>query len=134
MRKWIGMILGLLVVMPAYATWQVANPFQGTPDHQYIRPEIGNTSYPEGYVAHPLYSISVERGTLKENVERLVHKYDWKVKWQFKKAYPVLINTEMSGPSFISVMDQLLSHYSLKATYNDTDRVVTVSYRKSRLR
>lgn len=132
MRQLIMIVVSALIAMPVYATWQVANPLQGTAKQKHVQPEIGNTSYPMDYVIHPRYVVHIEKGSLKNNVERIAQKYRWRVKWSVSpKTYQVLTQTEIGGSSFKMIMDQLLNNYSLKGSYNNRKRMVVISQQKS---
>jgi hypothetical protein len=126
MRGFLGVCIGLFIIMPVYATWQVANPFQGTVLHQYVSPEVGDTSYPQNYVANPQYSVEITKGLLKKNVGNIAEKYQWQVKWLVSKRYFVLINTTIGGSNFSSMMDQLLNNYPLRVAYDEKNHLMTV--------
>lgn len=126
MRRLTIICIGFFMIMPAYATWQLANPFQGTPAHKHVAPEVGDTSYPETYVSHPQYVVSLQKGFLKENVMRIAGKYHWKVQWIVPTHYRILSNAELSGSSFKMVMDQLIENYPVKVTYDDSNRTMMV--------
>lgn len=121
-----GLILGCLP-LTSFATWQIADPYHGTKMHKSILPDrITTSDLPKEYTDKKC-SASLEKGLLKDNIERTAHEYHWSVRWNAREDYSLLLETKLTGPSFPSVMDRLLSHYPLKAKYNRYSKVMTVS-------
>lgn len=127
MRKLIMIFVGLLISMPLYATWQLANPYQGTQYHKNVNPDIGDTSYPESYTLVPQYVVCIKKGYLRENVERIAEYYGWTVYWREMKRYFVLTDSEIGGSSFQMIMKELLDNYPVRVIYNNENKVITVS-------
>src|SRR5690349_21833708 len=93
-------ISAFLLAIPAIcmAGWEVARPNQAIPNEPFFQagtqqPEAafipttyGSNSFPNqfanlGRPATPLYAISVS-GSLKENIQRIMERYHWKVVWK----------------------------------------------------
>lgn len=106
-------ILSLVCSLPlaAMASYQVASPARGVPT-QKAKQALG---YPAQYSGKVVASI--QKGHLYNNVNRISAANDWHLQWNIKQKYPVLINTTIAGGDFKQVMNQLLSHYPVKATY-----------------
>jgi hypothetical protein len=73
------------------------------------------------------YAISVS-GSLKENVERIMHRYHWKVIW--KAPYDYNFDGRVTGTSLPSVVEKLLNPFPLQATLYMSNRTMTVTPRK----
>ncbi|MGD9107755.1 MAG: hypothetical protein PVI75_01110 [Gammaproteobacteria bacterium] len=109
---WILVIL-VLIPLTSSAIWQIADPAHGT-GRRY---EHG-VDYPQQYVNGAIISFKLRKGLLKENVFRIACKYRWKVRWLAPNKYYVTLATKIVGPTFPIVMNGLLSHYPLRATYD----------------
>jgi len=116
----------LFLPMMSFAVWQVADPYRGTQLERYVSPQLGKTNYPDHYYTNPNYTIHVQKGWLMKEVTRIAKEYNWTVKWHAPQNYPVLLESELSGPSFSEVMSVLLSHYDLKARYDRQHCIMTV--------
>ncbi|MGD9152876.1 MAG: hypothetical protein PVG30_04365 [Gammaproteobacteria bacterium] len=115
MYKKIMWILVILVLIPltSFAVWQIADPFHVTRCHCK-----SNVDYPQQYVNGAIISFKLRKGLLKENVICFAGKYRWKVRWLAPNKYYVTLATKIVGPTFPIVMNRLLSHYPLRATYD----------------
>lgn len=115
----------LLSLMPfaAYATWQVADASHGTNLSQPS--DLSSKDYPKALQDQA--SIQLQKGSLRDNVERAAAENNWEVIWHADDQYRVLTKSTFSGPDFSTVMDQLLSHYHLRASFDDNNCVMTVS-------
>lgn len=119
-------MLALLLPIISFATWQIADPYRGTKLERYVTPEFGKTDYPGHYYSNPNYTIHIKKGILMHEVKRIAGEYNWTVKWKAPQEYPVLLETDLAGPSFSEVMNMLLSHYALKAKYDYSHCIMTV--------
>ena len=127
-KRFLGMIV-LLILIPliASATWQIADPLHGVKSrYLYSSPR---TDHPQKYANGTLILFKLRKGLLKNNILRFAKKYNWRVTWRTANNYYVMLNTKMVGPKFRMVMDQLLAHYPLYASYNTYNRRMVV-YKK----
>ena len=67
-----------------------------------------------------------KKGQLSENVWRLADKYNWRVEWLANDKYKVLLQTEISGSDFASMMNLLMQNYPLRVSYDNKKHVMTV--------
>lgn len=116
------MVFGMAPIM-SYATWQVADASHGTNLSQPS--DLSSRDYPKAL--QDQVSIQVQKGSLRDNVERAAQENNWEVIWHADDQYSVLTESTFSGPDFSTVMGQLLSHYHLKASFDDNNCVMTVS-------
>src|SRR5690348_2924111 len=86
-----------LLILPTitFAGWQVASPSRSAPTEPFFQagtkqnstfiPSYGSQSFPNRFanLGKPaaVYAISVS-GSLKENIERIMDRYHWKVIWK----------------------------------------------------
>jgi hypothetical protein len=126
MRFIITMLLLLVIASPSYATWQVANPYQGTLKHFTVNPFIGKTSYPIYFGNHTQYTLTLKQDWLSSNIFRIAAQYHWRVQWLAKTDYPVLTSRQISGFTFPVMMNELLHNYPLKATYDDAQQLLSI--------
>lgn len=118
MYRFLWIVAGLILVpMVTLAVWQVADSLHGTKSYSGVA-HIKCGDHPCRYANRSKFSFKLRKGLLKDNVYRLANKYNWRVAWQVPNNYRVLLNTEIVGATFPVVMNQLLSHYPLRATYN----------------
>jgi hypothetical protein len=75
-----------------------------------------------------VYAISVS-GSLKENIERIMHRYHWKVVWKAPHDYN--FDGRVTGSSLPNVMEKLLKPFPLQAVLYMSNRTMTVVPRKS---
>lgn len=131
-----------LLFLPAIAMagWQVANPkcaaptepfFQaGTQQKVAVVPAYGSTVYPNRFSGYgkpaAVYAISVS-GSLKENVERIMERYRWRVVW--KAPYDFNFDGRVTGSSLPDVIQKLLKPFPLQATLYMSNRTMTVTPR-----
>jgi hypothetical protein len=119
-----------LCLMPfwAFAGWQVASPGTAVPREPFFQPGYGNSAGPTQYggnVRRPaaVYAISMS-GSLKENLERIMGRYHWKVIW--KADYDFNFDGRVSGSSLSKVVEKLLQPFPLQAVMYMSNRTVTV--------
>ncbi|HEX2548403.1 MAG TPA: hypothetical protein VHM20_01140 [Gammaproteobacteria bacterium] len=70
-----------------------------------------------------VYAISVS-GSLKENIERIMDRYHWKVVW--KAPYDYNFDGRVTGASLPSVMEQLLNPFPLQAVLYMSNRTMAI--------
>lgn len=129
-----------LLVLPfvANAGWQVSKPessiprepfFQaGTPQKISVVPSTyASASFPNQYAnlgqPAPVYAVSIS-GSLKENLERIMSRYHWKVIW--KAPYDYNFDGRVTGASLPNVVEKLLQPFPLQAVMYTSNRTLTV--------
>jgi len=135
----------LLIAIPtiAMAGWQVATPQASVPSEPFFQagsqqdtsfvavPVSGGPALPNQFanLGRPaaVYAISVS-GSLKENIERIMDRYHWKVVW--KVPYDYNFDGRVTGSSLPNVIAKLLSPFPLQATLYMSNRTMTVVPRK----
>ena len=144
MKQLTAKLTVLLLLMPACvsAGWQVAKPSAVMPEQPFFQAGIQqSTPFPSTYSSskfpnryanygHPAatYAISVS-GSLKENVERIMDRYHWKVIW--KAPYDYNFDGRVTGASLPNVMEKLLKPFPLQAVMYMSNRTMTVIPRKA---
>jgi len=73
--------------------------------------------------ASPVYAISIS-GSLKENLERIMHRYNWKVVW--KAPYDYNFDGRITGTSLPTVIEKLLKPFPLQAQMYMSNRTLAV--------
>jgi hypothetical protein len=123
----------------AFAGWQVARPEGAVPNEPFFQagyqqsytPSYGTSAFPDQFsnLGKPaeVYAISVS-GSLKENVERIMDRYHWKVIW--KAPYDYNFDGRVTGTSLPNVMEKLLKPFPLQAVLYMSNRTMTVVPRK----
>ncbi len=126
------------------AGWQVAQPQTATPPsntaffqagyqkNSALAPAYNSASLPAGHFANlstpvSVYAISVS-GSIKENIERIMDRYHWKVIWQ--APYDYNFDGRVSGSSLPNVMEKLLNPFPLQGTLYMSNRTMKVTARK----
>lgn len=131
----------ILVPTLALAGWQVARPTTAMPSEPFFQagvqqdstfiPTAGSSSFPNQFssLGRPaaVYAISVS-GSLKENVERIMDRYHWKVIW--KAPYDYNFDGRVTGSSLPNVIEKLLAPFPLQAVLYMSNRTMTISPRK----
>ena len=135
-----------LIPLTAIAAWQVATPvsaeppsrepfFQAGAEH---RPAIthapyGHARYPNEYANFgsptPIYAVSIS-GSLKQNIERIMRRYNWKVVW--KAPYDYNFDGKVTGSSLPNVIQKVLQPFPLQAVMYMSNRTVAVVPRQIR--
>lgn len=143
MKRFIQQISALLVMLPtiALAGWQVAQPQTAAPSSPFFQagmqqspafvPSYSSATLPNRF-AHlgkpaATYAISIS-GSLKENLERIMERYHWKVVWQ--APYDYNFDGRITGSSLPDVIQKLLQPFPLQAVMYMSNRTVTVIPRK----
>lgn len=131
----------LVIPMLAFAGWQVAKPEASVPNEPFFQagyqqnnafmPSYGSAAFPNQFanLGRPaaVYAISVS-GSLKENIERIMDRYHWKVIW--KAPYDYNFDGRVHGSSLPNVMEKLLKPFPLQAVLYLSNRTMTVMPRK----
>lgn len=131
----------LIVPLAASAGWQVAKPEQAVPNEPFFQAgfketpvmasSYGTAAFPNQFASlgrpAEVYAISVS-GSLKENIERIMDRYHWKVIW--KAPYDYNFDGRVTGTSLPNVMEKLLKPFPLQAVLYMSNRTMTVEPRK----
>ncbi len=142
MKRLIAWISALLLTIPAIAMagWQVANPERTVPNEPFFQagvqrdrafvPAYGSSAFPNRFANYgrpaAVYAISVS-GSLKENLERIMDRYHWKVIW--KAPYDYNFDGRVTGSSLPNVIQKLLKPFPLQAQLYMQNRTMTVVQR-----
>lgn len=143
MKYLVTKVSALLLTIPtiALAGWQVAKPESTIPNEPFFQagyqqdtpsaPAYGSSAFPDQFanLGRPaaVYAISVS-GSLKENIERIMDRYHWKVVW--KAPYDYNFDGRVTGTSLPNVMEKLLKPFPLQAVLYMSNRTMTVVPRK----
>jgi hypothetical protein len=143
MKCLIARLSAMLIMIPtiAMAGWQVAKPTSAIPSEPFFQagvqqnnsftPRYNNASFPDQFanLGRPaaVYAISVS-GSLKENLERIMDRYHWKIVW--KVAYDYNFDGRVTGTSLPNVIEKLLGPFPLQATLYMSNRTMIVTPRK----
>lgn len=121
------------------AAWEVAKPEAAIPRQPFFQAgtEQSTAFSPYGARAFPnrfssfgapaaRYAISVS-GSLKENIERIMGRYHWKVVWSVP--YDYNFDGRITGSSLPNVIEKLLKPFPLQAVLYMSNRVMEVKSR-----
>jgi hypothetical protein len=133
----------LLIALPviSFAGWQVAKPGAAIPSEPFFQagtqqntafvPSNGSNAFPNRFatLGRPaaIYAISLS-GSLKENLERIMDRYHWKVLW--KVPYDYNFDGRVTGSSLPDVIEKILQPFPLQARMYMSNRTMTVVPRK----
>ena len=141
MMKLSGLLLQIFLLffpLCAMAGWQVSKPesaiprepfFQaGTQQKTAFKPATyGSSAFPNQYArlgqAAPVYAVSIS-GSVKENLERIMGRYRWKVIW--KAPYDYNFDGRVTGSSLPNVVEKLLKPFPLQAVMYMSNRTIAV--------
>ncbi len=136
-----GLIISaFLFIIPlcVYAGWQVQQPESAVPREPFFQAgtasktafvpsAYGGESFPNQYanLGQPaaVYAVSIS-GSLKENLERIMGRYHWRVVW--KAPYDYNFDGRITGSSLPNVIEKLLQPFPLQAVMYMSNRTVTV--------
>ena len=142
MKCLVKKLFAFLIILPAiaHAGWQVASPASASSSEPFFQagPRQDSAFIPSNGGAFPnqfanlgrpaaVYAISVS-GSLKENVERIMDRYHWKVIW--KAPYDYNFDGRITGSSLPDVIQKLLGPFPLQAVLYMSNRTMTVVPRK----
>jgi hypothetical protein len=71
----------------------------------------------------PKYAVSIS-GSLKENIEHIMHRYHWRVVW--KAPYDYNFDGRVVGTSLPNVIDKLLQPFPLQAVMYMSNRTLAI--------
>lgn len=140
MKKYCLLINALLLITPiiASAGWEVSKPESAIPREPffqaaapsnvtYVPAAYSSTVFPNQYAnlgqAAPVYAISI-CGSLKENLERIMGRYHWRVVW--KVGYDYNFDGRVTGSSLPDVIEKLLQPFPLQAVMYMSNRTVAI--------
>lgn len=128
-----------LTPLTAIAGWQVSQPgtmvprepfFQSSSSRAY--PVSGGYAFPNQYASLgqpvPIYAVSIS-GSVKENLERIMGRYHWKVVW--KAPYDYNFDGRVTGSSLPNVVEKLLQPFPLQAVMYMSNRTMAIVPRTS---
>ncbi len=146
MKKY-GLIAAFLflISLNAMAGWQVSSPNKTIPREPFFQAgstphrtpkyptAYGTSAFPNQYASlgqpAAIYAVSIS-GSLKENIERIMGRYHWKVVW--KAPYDYNFDGRVTGSSLPNVLEKLLQPFPLQAVMYMSNRTVAIvpRYRK----
>jgi hypothetical protein len=141
-----SVFLFLMLALPqvVFAGWQVSNPestvprepfFQaGTQRQTALSPSAyRHDAYPGKHAnlgrSAPVYAVSIS-GSLKDNIERIMRRYNWRVVW--KAPYDYNFDGKVTGSSLPNVIQKLLQPFPLQAVMYMSNRTVAIVPRQIR--
>ncbi len=143
MKCLIKKVCAFLFFLPtlSLAGWQVAQPQAAVPNEPFFQagmqqdttfvPAYGNAAFPNQFaMGKPaaVYAISI-CGSLKENFERIMDRYHWKVLW--KAPYDFNFDGRITGSSLPDVIEKIFKPFPLQAKLYMSNRTMVVVPRNS---
>jgi hypothetical protein len=141
----------LTIPMFAYAGWEVARPanpsrepffqasvqpgprrvvaapvFPAAASPRIVAPVFPNQSVAMAGRLPPVYAVSIS-GSLKENIERIMGRYHWKVVW--KSPYDYNFDGRVTGSSLPNVVEKILQPFPLQAVMYMSNRTIAIEPR-----
>lgn len=128
-----------IIPLALHAGWQVTKPCATIPREPFFQAgaQSHKHSFPSSYSARAfpnqyarlgqpaqVYAVSI-CGSLKENIERIMGRYHWKVVW--KAPYDYNFDGRVTGSSLPNVVEKLLQPFPLQAVMYMANRTLTVS-------
>jgi hypothetical protein len=122
----------------ASAGWQVTKPESSIPREPFFQAgtqqktafptsAYASSAFPNQYAnlgqPAPVYAVSIS-GSLKENLERIMGRYHWKVVW--KAPYDYNFDGRVTGSSLPNVVEKLLQPFPLQAVMYMSNRTVAI--------
>lgn len=139
MKRYLYCIIVFFCISPWYviAGWEVARPestiprepfFQaGASQRMAVPSAYSSSAFPNQYanLGQPvaLYAVTIS-GSLKENIERIMCRYHWKVIW--KAPYDYNFDGRITGSSLPNVIEKLFRPFPLQAVMYMSNRTLTV--------
>lgn len=140
MKNSLLVIVAFLSAVPVavFAGWQVAQPQSAIPREPFFQTgtqakttfaptAYSSATFPNQYarLGQPaaVYAVSIS-GSLKENLERIMGRYHWRVIW--KAPYDYNFDGRVTGASLPNVVEKLLQPFPLQAIMYLSNRTVTV--------
>ena len=139
--KAVASALVLIVPLSGYAGWQVAKPTSSIPREPFFQAgaqpykdpfpsSYSGNAFPSQYanLGQPvqMYAVSIS-GSLKENIERIMGRYHWKVVW--KAPFDYNFDGRVTGTSLPNVVEKLLQPFPLQAVMYMSNRTLMVTPR-----
>jgi hypothetical protein len=131
-------VLLSIISCPAIAGWQLAKPEATIPREPFFQAGVqrktsfipatySSRAFPNQY-AHlgqsaPLYAMSIS-GSLKENLERIMGRYRWRVIW--KAPYDYNFDGRITGSSLPSVVEKLLQPFPLQGIMYMSNHTIAI--------
>jgi hypothetical protein len=129
-----------LFILPlcSNAAWQVSAPGSSIPREPFFQAgtQVQPNPFPSAYSSRAfprqyahlgrparVYAVSIS-GSLKENIERIMGRYHWKVIW--KAPYDYNFDGKVTGSSLSNVIEKLLQPFPLQAVMYMSNRTLTV--------
>jgi len=132
-----------LIILPtiSFAGWQVAKPSAAVPNEPFFQAgsqqdrtftTYSSSSFPNQFASlgrpAAVYAISI-CGSLKENLERIMDRYHWRVVW--KAPYDYNFDGRVTGSSLPNVIEKLMAPFPLQATLYMSNRTLIVTSRNT---
>ena len=132
------LIVPLSASLNAMAGWQVSKPNASIPREPFFQAGVqektsfvpsaySSSGFPNQYATlgqpAPMYAVSIS-GSLKENLERIMGRYHWKVVW--KAPYDYNFDGRVTGSSLPNVVEKLLQPFPLQAVMYMSNRTVAI--------
>lgn len=137
-RELLANIFLTFIPMVTFAGWEVSKPEAAVPREPFFQaaapsnmsfvPSAYSASvFPNQYIDRgqttPMYAISI-CGSLKENLERIMGRYNWRVVW--KAGYDYNFDGRVTGSSLPNVIEKLLQPFPLRAVMYKSNRTLAV--------
>ena len=131
-------VLFFIIPLYAIAGWVVARPGTAMPREPFFQAGVSHTNvlvpsayssaaFPNQYamLGQPaaLYAVSIS-GSLKENIERIMSRYHWRVVW--KAPYDYNFDGRVIGSSLPNVIAKLLQPFPLQAVMYMSNRTLAI--------
>lgn len=135
LHELIGTLL-FIIPLSSFAGWQVQSPESAIPREPFFQAGVQQkvafvpTPYsakvlPNQYarLGPPVYAVSIS-GSLKENLERIMGRYRWRVVW--KAPFDYNFDGRVTGSSLPNVVEKLLQPFPLQAVMYMSNRTLMV--------
>lgn len=131
-------IIFCMIPLHALAGWQVSQPESAIPREPFFQAGVqqktafvpsaySSDAFPNQYAnlgqPAPVYAVSIS-GSLKENIERIMSRYRWRVIW--KAPFDYNFDGRVTGSSLPNVIEKLLQPFPLQAVMYMSNRTVTI--------
>lgn len=141
MKIYESLIKMLLLAIPtcAMAGWEVAKPESTIPREPFFQAgkqqktafllptAYSAQKFPNQYANYgqpaAVYAVSIS-GSLKENIERIMGRYHWKVIWKAPSDYN--FDGRVTGASLPNVVEKLLQPFPLQAVMYMSNRTLAI--------
>lgn len=135
--KWFTNACLIFAPLCVSAGWEVARPESAIPREPFFqagtqqRPALpaayGTSAFPNQFanLGQPaaIYAVSIS-GSVKENLERIMSRYHWRVVW--KAPYDYNFDGRVTGSSLPNVIEKLLQPFPLQAVMYMSNRTLAV--------